>query len=230
MNSNDLEFTIIDQLTLLALDDDKGSFVAESNAYAYALAGALIMELALRGRIDLNAKKVLIKDRTKTNDNVIDRYFDIILKSTKEKSLKSWIQQIGNKASKIKLDTVDKLIENRILSKKEHKFLWVFTYNNYPMENPRPENKLRKRLYDVVVNGHRPEIKDIMLLNLIQSCGLGVEVFGKAQAKTFKKKIETINQYDHMAGAISKSVKEICEEINAMLVIIIASTVITTSS
>jgi len=229
MNSNNLELTLIDQLTLLALDDEKGTFVAESNAYSYALAGALIMELALQGRIDLSAKKVLIKDRNKTNDKVIDRYFDLILESAKERTLKSWIRSIGEKASKIKLDTVDKLIDNRILSKREDKILWVFTYNKYPMENPRPENKLRKRLYDVVVNGHRPELKDIMILNLIQSCGLGKEVFGKEQVKTFKKKIETINQYDQMSGAISKTVKEINDEIAAVLVIIIASTVVTTS-
>ena len=60
MNSNSIELNLIDQLTLLALDDEKGTFVAESNAYSYALAGALIMELALQGRIELAEKKVII--------------------------------------------------------------------------------------------------------------------------------------------------------------------------
>lgn len=68
-----------------------------------------------------------------------------------------------------------------------------------------------------------------MLLNLIESCSLSREVFGKEQAKVFKKKIKTINEYDHLAGEVNKSVKEICEAINAMLVIMIATTVATTS-
>jgi hypothetical protein len=69
-----------------------------------------------------------------------------------------------------------------------------------------------------------------MLLNLIQSCNLQKEVFGKEQAKTFKRKIKTINEYDDLAGVVNKSVKEICEAINAMLVILVATTVVTTSS
>ena len=39
---------LIDQLTLLALDDEKGTLVADSTAFSYALGGAVIMELALQ--------------------------------------------------------------------------------------------------------------------------------------------------------------------------------------
>ena len=80
------------------------------------------------------------------------------------------------------------------------------------------------------MNSHRPELKEIMLLNLIESCSLGKEVFGKEQARLFKKKMKIINQYDHLAGEVNKSAREICDAINAMLVIIIATTVTTTSA
>jgi hypothetical protein len=225
-----MELNLIDQLTLLAIDDEKGTFLAGSTQYSYAIAGAVIMELALRERIDLAGEKVVVKNKEKTGDNVIDRYFELILKSEKEKKVKSWVQLLGRKASKIKHETIDKLVDDRILTKEENKILWVFTYNKYPAQNSRPENLLRSRLYDIIVHSHRPELKEIMLLNLIQSCNLQKEVFGKEQAKTFKRKIKTINEYDDLAGAVNKSVKEICEAINAMLVIMVAATVVTTSS
>jgi len=224
-----MELNLIDQLTLLALDDEKGTFLADSTSYSYAIAGAVIMELALEERIDLSGEKVVLKDRNKTGDKIIDTYFEIILQTEKEKKIKSWVERIGNKADKIKRDTIDKLINNRILEKKEDKILWIFSYNKYPTQNPRPENQLRSRLYDIIVNSHRPELKEIMLLNLIESCSLGKEVFGKEQAKTFKKKLKSINEYDHLAGEVNKSVKEICDTINAMLVIMIATTVATTT-
>jgi len=224
-----MELNLIDQLTLLALDDEKGTFLADSTSYSYAIAGAVIMELALEERIDLSGEKVVLKDRNKTGDKIIDTYFEIILQTEKEKKIKSWVERIGNKADKIKRDTIDKLINNRILEKKEDKILWIFSYNKYPTQNPRPENQLRSRLYDIIVNSHRPELKEIMLLNLIESCSLGKEVFGKEQAKTFKKKLKSINEYDHLAGDVNKSVKEICDTINAMLVIMIATTVATTT-
>ena len=65
-----------------------------------------------------------------------------------------------------------------------------------------------------------------MLLNLIESCSLGKEVFGKEQVKLFKKKIKQINESDDLAGVVNKSIKEICDAITAMLVIMIATTVI----
>ena len=225
-----MELNLIDQLTLLALDDEKGTLVADSTAFSYALGGAVIMELALQERIDLSGKKLVVKDRSKTGERIIDMYFEFILQSGKEKKLSSWVELIGKKGSKIKRDTIEKLIDRRILEKKEDKILWVFTYNKYPAQNSRPENMLRRRLYDIIVHSHRPELKEIMLLNLIQSCNLQKEVFGKEQAKTFKRKIETINEYDDLPGVVNKSVKEICDAINAMLVIMVATTVVTTSS
>lgn len=224
-----MELNLIDQLTLLALNDEKGTFVADSTAYSYAIAGAIILELALEKRIDLSGEKVVVKDKSKTGDKIIDAYFDIIIESGKERKVKSWVDRLGNKADKIKRDTIDKLINNRILEKREDKILWIFSYNKFPAQNPRPENQLRSRLYDVVVNSHRPELKEIMLLNLIESCSLGKEVFGKEQVKTFKKKLKSINEYDHLGDSVSKSVKEICDMINAMLVIMIAATVTTTT-
>jgi Golgi phosphoprotein 3 len=224
-----MELNLIDQLTLLALDDEKGTFVADSTAYTYAITGAIIMELALEERIDLSGEKVVVKDQTKTGDKIIDTYFATIIESEKERKIKSWVDRFGNKANKIQRDTIDKLIKNRILEKREDKILWIFSYNKYLAHNPRPENKLRRRLYDIIVNSHRPELKEIMLLNLIESCSLGKEVFGKEQVKTFKNKLKSINEYDHLGDAVNKSVKEICDAINAMLVIMISTTVVINS-
>lgn len=224
-----MNLNLIDQLTLLALDDEKGTFKANEITYPYAIAGAVIMELALAERIDLSGEKVIVKDKSKTGDKIIDTYFDGIIESAKERKAKSWVERIGNKADKIKRETIDKLIEKRILEKKENKILWIFSYNKYPAQNPRPENQLRQRLYDIIVNSHRPELKEIMLLNLIESCSLGKEVFGKEHVKTFKKRLKSINEYDYLGDAVSKSVKDICDTINAMLVIMIATVATTTT-
>ena len=131
-----MELNLIDQLTLLALDDKKGTFVTDSTAYSYALAGALIMELALEQRIDLIDEKVIIKDSTKIDDHIIDNYFKTIKESSKERTVKSWVERLGNDANKIKKETLHKLISKRILERKEDKILWIFSYNKYPMQNP----------------------------------------------------------------------------------------------
>ena len=224
-----MELNLIDQLTLLALDDKKGTLVTDSIAFAYALGGALVMELALEHRIDLSGKKIIIKDSSPTGDPMIDTYFNKIKASKKEKSLRSWVELLGNESNRIKEGTLDKLIKKRILEKKEDKILWIFSYNKYPTQNSRSENHLRARLYDIIVNSHRPEVKEVMLLNLIDVCNLGREVFGKEHSKTFKKKIKVINEYDHISSEISKSAKEIYETITALLIVIVATTITTSN-
>jgi Golgi phosphoprotein 3 len=221
-----MDLNLIDQLTLLALDDKKGSIIPDSISFSYAIAGAVILELALEEKVDISHELVRTKDRTKTGDTILDKYFDLIQQSKKERKIKSWVDRIGNKAEQIKKDTIEKLIAKRILEKKEEKILWVFTVNKYPAQNSRPENQLRNRLYDIIVYGHKPDLKEIMLLNLIESCSLGKEVFGKEQVKLFKKKIKQINESDDLAGVVNKSIKEITDAIHAILVIMIATTVI----
>jgi golgi phosphoprotein 3 len=222
-----MELNLVDQLTLLALDDKKGRMISEDIAFSYATAGAVILELALEQRIDLSENKVKIINREKTGDRIIDHYLEVLFRSKKERKVKDWVERLGEKAGKIKKDTFEKLVDKRILEKKEGKFLWVFSYNTYPTQNPKPENRLRDRLYDIIVNNRRPDLKEVMLLNLIESCNLGKEVFGKENAKIFKRKIKNSNEYESIAGSVNKSVKEIIETVNALLVIMITTATVT---
>jgi hypothetical protein len=224
-----MHLNLIDQLTLLAIDDHKGTLIPESTSYSFALAGAVILELALEKRISVSDGRVHVENSSKTGTPILDRFFEKIKASSKERSLKYWVEQIGNKGNSIKKETLTKLLESRILEEKEGKFLWIFKYRKYPVHNPTPENQLRKRLNDIVIHDHRPEMKEFMLLNLVESCGLAKEVFGKEQAKAFKKKMKTSSSYNHLSGEVNKSIREVSEAVNAMLVILI-TTVITTTT
>jgi Golgi phosphoprotein 3 len=110
-----MDLNLIDQLTLLALDDKKGSIIPDSISFSYAIAGAVILELALEEKVDISHELVRTKDRTKTGDTILDTYFELIQQSKKERKIKSWVDRIGNKAEQIKKDTIEKLIVKRIL-------------------------------------------------------------------------------------------------------------------
>jgi len=222
-----MKLTLIDQLTLLALDDHKGNFIPDSTTFSYALAGSLILELILEEKISISDDFVKVRDRSKTGDAILDEYIQEIHASSKPRKIKSWIDRFGHKANKIKEATLAKLIKDGILLKKEEKILWVFNVDKYPTSNPRPENQLRARLHNIVINRHTPDLKEVMILTLVESCGLEVEVFGKENAKVFKKEITHIKSDSEVSGVVDKSIKEICEAINAMLVIMIATAVTT---
>ncbi len=225
-----MNLTLIDQLTLLALDDHKGNFIPDSTTFSYALAGALILELILEEKISVYDDYVKVIDKSATGDLILDEYIKEIAESPKQRKIKSWIDKFGQKSKKIKEATLTKLMDDGILVKKEEKLLWLFNVDKYPTNNPKPENQLRARLHNIVINRHKPDLKEVMILNLVESCQLEVEVFGKENAKVFRKEFKKIKSESEVSGVVNKSIKDICEAITAMLVIMIATAVTTNVS
>ena len=151
-----MNLTLIDQLTLLALDDYKGNFIPDSTTFSYALAGALILELILEEKIVVADDFVKIVDKNRTGDSILDEYIRLISESSKQRKVKSWIDRFGQKSDKIKEATLTKLINDGILVKREEKILWLFNVDKYPTSDPRPENQLLARLHNIVVHNRKP--------------------------------------------------------------------------
>jgi Golgi phosphoprotein 3 (GPP34). len=222
-----MNLNLVDQLTLLALDDEKGNFITDSFSFPYGLAGAIILELSLQERIVVEGKKLKVKSTETCGDALLDHFLDMISGSKKERSIQTWVETIGEKYSYIKEETVEKLIKEGILRREEKKILWIFSVDKFPTENAKPENLLRKRLNDILLNDREVDMQEIMLISLIDMCELNNEVYGKERAKELKKKIKEIIEKGQLSSSIGKAVKEIHD---AVMVILMASAVFTTTT
>ncbi len=218
-----MELNLVDKLILLALDDDKGTFAAQPMALTYGLAGAVILELFLQERIKIVDKKVVIKNRTRIGDDLLDGFVKTIANSKRERTLMHWVQTFGNKVRDIKKQTLNKLITKGILTKREEKFLWVFNNDKYPTSNVKPENTLRKRLYQIIENNQNPEVDELMLISLIDTCKLNRVVYGKQREKNFRKNIKNAVKVAKNNTEIGATIKEVNDIIQAMMVVIITT-------
>lgn len=221
-----MELNLVEKLILLTLDDDKGTFVSEPFALTYGLAGAILLELSLKEHINIVKKKVVIKSKKRIGYALLDECLQSIANSKKERTVMHWIQTFGNKERAIKKEILNKFILKGILIKREEKFLWVFNYDKFPTVNAKPENTLRKRLYNIIENNKKPEINELMLISLIDTCKLNRTVYGKERAKQCKERIKTIIMDSKNSNAISATIKEIHDIILALIVTVIASSTI----
>ncbi|MBI9065221.1 MAG: GPP34 family phosphoprotein [Marinilabiliaceae bacterium] len=225
-----MKISLIDQLTLLSLDDESGSFIADSMAYSFSLAGAILLELSLHNRIEIILKnKVLVKDKINTGDSLLDEYLNLIVQSKKEKTVQDWIQTIGQKADEIKQQAIDKLIKKKIITQKEEKILWFFTIHKYPAQNSEPEDTLKQRLNRIIEYNEPPQHNEIMLLSLVDICELHKEIFGKENAKEYQKKMKSIIKDVEISAIMNQTVKEVHAALQAALLLLISSTVMTTT-
>lgn len=230
MNDNKLDLNLLDKLVLLALDDEKGTFVSNSMVFGYCIAGAVLFELSIKERIQIVENKVKIVKEEKLNDEVLDYCLEIISDSKKERKVNYWIERIGNKVSSLQKMVINKLISLEILEEKENKILWIFTNKKYPTKNGLPENLIRERLNNIITNELKADMDEIMIISLVDSCGLNKEVYGKVVAKEKEKEIKSIIKEYQFADTTGKLIKELHDTIIAVLVIIIAATTITTTS
>lgn len=229
MNDPIANLNLLDKLILLALDDEKGTFVSNSLVFGYCLAGAALFELSICEKIQVSGNRVQLKDKESIDDEALDFCLEMIAKSKKERKVNYWIESIGNKEKSLRTNTLNKLISLGILAKKEDKILWIFTNNKYPSKNDKPENALRKQLHEIVINDSHADFDEIMIVSLVDACGLNREVYGKEIAKKQKKKIKKLIKEFEFAEDTGKVIQEIHETIMAVLIIMITTTTVTTT-
>lgn len=226
MNS---ELSLLESLHLLAIEDKKGHFVADGTAFPYCLGGAILLELTLMDKIEVVADKVVVKNHELPKDALLSELFSLISKGKKNKSLRYWIERFGNKWRKIRKVTVESLISKGIVAKKDSKILWVIPNTKYPTTNPTPELNLRKRLTSILKKTESGSVKDIMLISLVDTCNLNREVYGKEQAKLYKKAIKELLTNNQQLATVGKTVKEVHDLIIVLIVVMITTTTVTAS-
>lgn len=222
----DIELNLLEKYLLIALDDDKGSFVNDSLHLHYGFAGAILLELATREKIEVRGEKIHLREKTTEVEVALNKAIDL-LDVENEMTSKECIKKIANKASELKNDTLQRLINKGVLEKKEGKILWIIPNNKYPTQNLLPENKVRERLNDVVLRGGKPEAVDIMLLSLIQVAGLTKEAFREHKnTKEIAKKIAQMTSDMKLSQIINSSIREIQA---AIMIAIMSAAVVTTT-
>ena len=87
-----------EEITLLLLNDDNGSFVHVPEwALKYALAGGVLMDLALEDRIDTDLEKLILVDATPVGDTLLDSTLAEI-EAGGERNARFWLEHTADRA------------------------------------------------------------------------------------------------------------------------------------
>lgn len=184
-----MNLNLIEQFLLISLDDDEGIFIADVNHLHYGIAGALLLEMAIEGKIELKGDHLILVGKPDSVDRLINQSVHAFM-NEKERKVGYWIDTFKTNGKEIKNFVLDELISKGILRREKGKIMWVIPYEKYPTENPIPENMVRSRIHNIILNDTKPTPRDLMLLGLIDVCKLTREAFRDDEAyKTATKKI-----------------------------------------
>src|SRR5688500_2923667 len=86
------QLTFVEELVLLGLDDRTGALLPTPvMGFNYALAGAVIADLALAGRIDTDLEQLTVLRPDATGDALLDNALVTIATSPQPKSVSHWL-------------------------------------------------------------------------------------------------------------------------------------------
>ncbi len=204
-----MKLSLGEELLLLALKDDKGTMIqAASSALPFGLAGAVLMELSLQKKIEIQGKRLVVTGATGPKDPLLNEYWQTIRDKEKPKAIRTWIEKFGGN-NKLRNRYLEQLIQKNILTRERKKILLVFPGNRFPTTDPRPETEERDRLRRTVLEDESPDARTFMLISLIRACDLIKEVFPGPERKEAKKKIAALVKNEAFGKAITEEITAI---------------------
>lgn len=198
-----------EEIILLLLNDDDGRFArVPSWSMDYALAGAVLMDLALENRIDTDLERLVLVDSTPMGDSLLDPTLADIA-AGEERNARYWVEHTANRAAEIREEALNRLVDGGILERKDDRFLWVFQSRRYPMVDGKEEREVRLRLMSILFSDEIPDPRDIVLLSLTDACGILRSMLSRRELNSASERIEQVRKLDLVGQATTQAIMDI---------------------
>ena len=207
-----------EEIMLLLLDDDGGGFARVSDrAVGYALAGGVLMDLALADRIDTDLHRLMAVDAKSTGDDLLDPTLAEIAASETNRNARFWVEHVAKQAPRIRDAALARLVERGILERRSATFLWVFRSRRYPVLDGTAEREVKLRILDVLLGDDLPAPRDIVIICLADACGIFHELLDASQLERARPRFEQVRKMDLIGQAVSQAVADLDHEAQARM-------------
>ncbi|CAL8248949.1 unnamed protein product [Merluccius merluccius] len=187
-DSKETRLTLMEEVLLLGLKDREGYTSFWNDCISSGLRGCMLIELALRGRLQLDAcgmrrksllaRKVICKSDAPTGDVLLDEALKHVKETQPPETVQSWIELLsGETWNPLKLHyqlrnvrerLAKNLVEKGVLTTEKQNFL-LFDMTTHPLTNSNIKQRLIKKVQEAVLERwvNDPQRMDKRLLALI---------------------------------------------------------------
>lgn len=199
-----------EEIMLLALRDKEGTPYG-GTYFPYALAGAILAELLLTGRVrieQVRKKKFLtVIDPQPVGNDLLDMCLGQISSAKRRATTATWVSRLAG-IRQLRHRVARNLCQRGILRADEEKVLLLFTRKIYPEVNPEPEREIIERLRQAIfTDTDNVAPRTVVLLSLTRATGLLKHLFDKKELRARKRRIEQLVNGE-IAGAATKEAIE----------------------
>jgi len=223
--------TLMEEILLLGLKDREGYTSFWNDCISSGLRGCVLIELALRNRIELEksgmrkkslvSRKVLLKSDKPTGDVILDEALKHIKETQPPENVVSWIEYLsGETWNPLKLRyqlrnvrerLAKNLVEKGVLTTEKQNFL-LFDMTTHPLNDSIMKSKLVKRVQEAVLQRwtndiHRMDKKMLSLIVLAYASDVLENAFAPLTDQDYElamKRVRTILESENETESIKK--------------------------
>ena len=203
----------VEETMLLLLGDEDGRFASvPSWSLDYAIAGGVLMDLALENRIDTDLDNLVLIDATPTGDSLLDSTLADIAAEDDEsdqRDTRFWLERIANSAGDIREDALQRLVQGGILERQDDRFMWVFRSRRYPIIDGEAEREVKLRIMGVLFSDEIPDPRDVMIICLADACGIFNELLSRREMERATERIDQVRRLELIGRTITHAIRDI---------------------
>lgn len=185
-----MDLLIVEDFMLLLLDDDSGS-PAGAGTLHYSLGGALLVDLALQGRIEIDSKGVTVVPASPPTDPLLADALEKI--GEKRRGTHALLFVLGQELSD---KVTERLLERGLVRREQRKVLRLFRTTTWPADDVRHEDDLRAQLKRVLVDGEQPDARAAAIIALLNAINVLYIVLDDLPWRTVAKRAYEIQKGD----------------------------------
>lgn len=218
---------LAEDVLLLLLEERSGRPLVDATQLNAALAGALVLDLAIAGQIVPETPARFGGPRigatgARPADPTLALAWDACADRPRKAS--DVIKKID---SKVRQPLLDRIADKGWVGKEQTKVLGLFTRTSWPERDGRHESDLRNRLQLALLQNARPDSPHTAaLISLLAACQALPKLFPDADKKVLKARAAELSEGEWAGEAVKKAIAEVQA---AVVVAVMVPTIVTSS-
>lgn len=224
-----MKISLLEELLLIAYSDE-GTLVTTSDTLNCGLAGGVLMELLLAGRVTVQNGRVTVLDPSSTEDPLLDGALARIKGASRLRRPRDWVTELRGGLQE---QVLNRLVQRGVLRQEQDRVLWIFPRTRYPSatgDEPAVETDARRRLRSVLDGATRSDPRTAALCALVAATGLDKEVFGDLPEKERKRRLAAVVEQSWPDRAVQQAIKQLASETSTMIAATAATTAATAAT
>lgn len=235
-DSKETRLTLMEEVLLLGLKDREGYTSFWNDCISSGLRGCILIELSLRGRIELEKagmrrrsllnRKVIVKNDAPTGDVLLDEALKHIKDTDPPEAVQSWIEYLsGETWNPLKLRyqlrnvrerLAKNLVEKGVLTTEKQNFI-LFDMTTHPLTDGNAKQRLIKKVQDAVLgkwvnDAHRMNRRLLALIFLAHSSDVIENAFAPLNDDDYElamKRVRELLELDMEAESAKPNTNEL---------------------